>query len=94
MLKSSTISGLILGASIGAALLKFYSLPKEERDAFIGRLKDTTNNLLDNAEDTVEKVEQYMEEVKAKGENAWIEKIYVFKKMFSDLYGFDKKYLL
>lgn len=94
MLKSSTISGLILGASIGAALLKFYSLPKEERDVFMGHLKDTTNDLLDNAEATVEKVEQYMDQVKAKGENAWVEKIYILKKMFRDLYGFDKKYLL
>ena len=94
MSKTSTITAIILGASIGAALLKFYSLPKEEKDALMDYLKKTTNDLLDNAESTVEKVEQYMGEVKSKGDNAWVEKIYVFKKMFSELYGFDKKYLL
>ncbi len=94
MAKSSTITAIIFGASIGAALLKFYSMPKEDRDAFFDHLKKTTDDLLDNAEDTVEKVEQFMTEVKSKGENEWIEKLYVFKKMFKDLYATDKRYLL
>ena len=94
MSKTSTITAIILGASIGAALLKFYNLPEEEKDVLIDYLKKTTNDLLDNAESTVEKVEQYMCEVKSKGDKAWIEKIYVLKKMFSELYGFDKQYLL
>ncbi len=87
MAKSSTIAAVIFGASIGVALLKFYSMPKEDRDAFFDQLKKTTDNLLDNAEDTVEKVEHYMSEVKSKGENDWIEKIYVVKKMLKELYG-------
>lgn len=94
MAKSTTIASLILGASIGIALLKFYSMPKEDRDAFFDRLKKTTDDLLDDAETTVEKVEHYMGEIKMKGENEWIEKIYVLKKMFADFYGTEKKYLL
>ncbi len=35
-----------------------------------------------------------VKEVKSKGENEWIEKLYVFKKMFKDLYATDKRYLL
>ncbi len=94
MPKSSTITALIFGASIGVALLKFYSMPKEDRDAFFDHLKKTTDNLLDNAENTVEKVEQYMSEMKSKGENDWIEKIYVVKKMLKELYGTnDNAYL-
>ena len=87
MAKSSTIAGIILGASIGVALLKFYNLPKEERDAFFDRIKKQTDYLLDNAEDTVEKVERFMGEIKDKDENEWVEKLYVLKKMFRDLYG-------
>ena len=94
MAKSTTIASLILGASIGFALLKFYSLSKEEREVFFDHLKNTTNDLLDDAEATVEKVEQYMDEIKLKGENEWIEKLYVLKKMFTDFYGTEKKYLL
>ncbi len=92
MAKSSTIAGIILGASIGVALLKFYSMPKEDRDAFFDHLKNTTDDLLDNAEATVEKVEHFMGEMKSKGENEWIEKLYVLKKMFRDFYGIDKRY--
>ena len=87
MAKSSTVSAIILGASIGVALLKFYSMPKEERDAFFDRIKKQTDVLLDNAEDTVEKVERFMDQIKSKEENEWIEKLYVVKKMFNDLYG-------
>lgn len=95
MPKSSTIAAVIFGASIGVALLKFYSMPKEDRDAFFDHLKKTTDNLLDNAEDTVEKVEQYMDEMKSKGEKEWMEKLYVAKKMFGEFYGGkDKRFLL
>lgn len=94
MAKSSTIAAIILGASIGVALLKFYSMPKEDRDAFFDRLKKQTDDLLDNAEETVEKVERFMDEIKDKGEKEWIEKLYVLKKMFRDLYGTDRSYLL
>ncbi|MEP6582833.1 MAG: hypothetical protein ABJA90_01145 [Ginsengibacter sp.] len=87
MAKSSTIAAIILGASIGVALLEFYSMPKEERDAFFRQLKNKTSDLLDEAENTVEKVEQFMDEVKSKGENEWIEKLYVVKKLYKELYG-------
>ncbi|MEO8568519.1 MAG: hypothetical protein ABI419_05275 [Ginsengibacter sp.] len=93
MAKSSTIAGIILGASIGVALLKFYSMPKEERDEFFDRIKKQTDYLLDNAEDTVEKVERFMGEIKTKEKNEWMGKIYLLKKMFNDLYGTDKNYL-
>ncbi len=94
MAKTSTITGIILGASIGLALLKFYSMPKEDRDAFFNYLKKQTDSLLDNAEDTVEKVERFVGEMKGSGEKGLIEKLYVLKKMFTDLYGTDKRYLL
>ncbi len=94
MAKSNTIAAIILGASAGVALLKFFSMPKEERDAFLSHLKKRTNDLLDNAEETVEKVEHFMDEIKIKGEDEWIDKLLVLKKMLGDLYGSDKHYLL
>lgn len=94
MAKSNTIAAIILGASAGLALLKFFSMPKEERDAFIDHLKLRTNALLDDAEETVEKVEHFIEEIKLKEEDEWIDKLLVLKKMFKDLYGSEKHYLL
>jgi predicted RNA-binding protein with EMAP domain len=69
-------------------------MPKEERDDFFSHLKNTTHNLLDNAEETVEKVEHFMGEIKSKGENEWIDKLYILKKMFKELYGSEKHFLL
>jgi len=94
MEKSVAISSIILGASIGFALLKFFNLPEEEKESFYKHVKDTTNELLDDAENTVEKVEHFMEEFKSKPDNAWMEKLYVLKKMFLDFYGRERRSLL
>ena len=69
-------------------------MSKEERDAFFNHLKKTTNDLLDDAETTVEKVEHFMGELKSKDKNEWAGKLHILKRMFNDLYGTEKKYLL
>ena len=94
MNKSNTIAALILGAAAGVALISFFTMSKEERDAFSSHLKNTTHNLLDNAEETVEKVEHFMGEIKSKGEDEWIDKLYILKKMFRELYGSERHFLL
>ena len=94
MNQSNTIAAVILGAAAGVALIRFFNMPKEERDLFFSHLKNTTHHLLDDAEDTVEKVEHYMDEIKSKRENEWIDKLYILKKMFRELYGSEKHYLL
>ena len=94
MNKSNTIAAVILGAAAGVALINFFKMPKEERDAFFSHMKNTTHNLLDNAEETVEKVEHFMGEIKSKGENEWIDKLYILKKMFKELYGSERHFLL
>lgn len=94
MAKSNKIAAVILGAAAGVALVKFLNMPREQRNEFYDFLKNKSRQLLDNAEDTVEKVEQYMDEFKEKGDDEWIDKIYILKKMFTSLYGSDRNYLL
>jgi glutaredoxin 2 len=94
MTNTNKVAALILGAAAGVALVKFFSMPKEERKEFYSHLKNTTHELLDNAEDTVEKVEHFMNEYNSKGKDEWIDKLYIVKKMFRNLYGSDKHYLL
>jgi len=94
MNKSNTIAAVILGAAAGVALIRFFNMPKEKKDAFFAHLRNTTHNLLDDAEETVEKVEQYMDEIKLLGEHEWIDKMYILKRMFKDLYGSEQHYLL
>ncbi|HUZ60200.1 MAG TPA: YtxH domain-containing protein [Hanamia sp.] len=94
MTRKDQITAFILGAAAGVALVRFFNMPEEERKAFCNNLKNKTNQLLDNAEDTVEKVEHYIDEYQSKGKNDWIDKLYVLKKMFRNLYGTQKNYLL
>jgi hypothetical protein len=94
MNKSNTIAAVILGAAAGVALIRFFNMPKEKRDAFFSHLKNTTHILLDDAEETVEKVELYMDEIKSKGEDEWIDKLYILKRMFRELYGSEQHFLL
>ncbi|MEP6948844.1 MAG: YtxH domain-containing protein [Ginsengibacter sp.] len=94
MNKSNTIAGIILGAAAGVALIRFFNMPKEKRDFFFAHLRNTTHSLLDEAEETVEKVEHYMDEIKSKGEEEFIDKLYILKRMFKDLYGSEQHFLL
>ncbi|MEO8765906.1 MAG: YtxH domain-containing protein [Ginsengibacter sp.] len=94
MNKSNIIASVILGAAAGVALIQFFNMPKEKKDDYFLHLKNTTHSLLDEAEETVEKVEQYMDEIKSKGENEWIDKLYILKRMFKDLYGSEQHFLL
>ena len=94
MSKSNKVAAIILGAAGGFALIKFLSMPREKRNEFYAFLKNKTTELLDNVEETVENVEQYMDEFQSKGQDEWIDKIYILKKMFKKLYGSDQHYLL
>jgi hypothetical protein len=94
MNKSNTIAAVILGAAAGVALIRFFNMPKEKRDVFFSHLKNTTHSLLDDAEETVEKIEHYMDEIKSKGEDEWIDKLYILKRMFRELYGSEQHFLL
>lgn len=94
MTKSDKAAIVILGAAAGVALWRFFSMPAEERKEFCRHIKETTSELLDNAEETVEKVDHFISQIDEKGKDEWIDKLYLVKKMFKDLYGSDKKYLL
>jgi len=86
MEKKTSIGMAILGAAAAFAVYKFYSMSKEERDEFLNTVKAKTQNLLDDAENTVEKVEHYVAEISSKGKEEWFDKMYLLKKMFTDLY--------
>jgi hypothetical protein len=94
MTKSEKAALIILGAAAGVAVWRFFKMPLEDRKEFYRHIKETTSDLLDNAEDTVEKVNQFISEIDEKGKEDWIDKLYVVKKMFRDLYGSEKKFLL
>ena len=94
MTKSEKAALVILGAAAGVAIWRFFKMPLADRQEFYRHIKETTSDLLDNAEDTVGKVDHFITQIDEKGKNDWIDKLYLVKKMFKDLYGSDKRYLL
>ena len=91
MSKSNYIGGIILGAAAALAIYKYLSMTPEERDELLSEIKEKTHELLNNAEDTVEKVEHYVASIKEKGEGAWVDKMYLAKKMITEFYGSGKQ---
>ena len=94
MSKSNYIGAIILGAAAGLALLKFYSMPDEERQEFISHLKDKAHDLLDDAENTVDKVNHYFAEIDTKQRNEWVDKLFIVKRLLTDLFGSERRYLI
>ena len=93
MTSKNKVAALILGAAVGVALVRFFNLPKEERAEILRGIKEKTSELLDDAENTVEKVEHFMDDFNSKGETEWIDKMYLVKKAFSDFYGGTRRNL-
>ncbi len=92
MSKANTIGALILGAAVGTALIKYYSMPEYERQEFMSHLKNRAHDLLDDAENTVDKVQQHFSEIDAK--QSPVDKLFVFKRLLSDLFGSERRFLI
>ncbi len=92
MSKGNTIGAIILGVAAGVALLKFFSMPEDERQEFISHLKNKAHDLLDDAEGTVEKVKQHFAEIDDKHQP--VDKLFVIKRMLTDMFGSEKRYLI
>lgn len=94
MARSNYIGAIILGAAAGLALLKYYSMPEDERQEFLSHLKNRTHDLLDDAEGTVDKMKQHFAEIDSKAPEEWVDKLFVVKRMIEDLFGSERRYLL
>ena len=92
MSKANTIGAIILGAAAGVALIKFFSMPELERDEFVTHLKNRAHDLLDDAEGTVDKVKNHFAEIDSR-ENP-IDKLFVVKRLISELFGSEKRFLI
>ena len=91
MEKSNKIGAIILGAAAALAIYKYTQMTKEERDEFFSTIRDKTQDLLEDADNTVEKVQHYVAQFKDKQPDQWFDKLYVIRKMFSDFYGITPK---
>ena len=94
MSKANTIGAMILGAAVGVALIKYFSMPELKREEFITHLKNRAHDLLDDAEGTVEKIKDHFAEIDMKPKEAWVDKLFVAKRLLTDLFGSEKRFLI
>jgi len=57
-------------------------------------LKDRAHELLDDAEGTVDTIKQHFAEIDMKPKEAWVDKLFVAKRLLTELFGSDKKFLI
>ncbi len=91
MEKSNQIGAIILGAAAALALYKYTQMTKEERNDFFSAVRDKTHELLEDADNTVEKVQHYVAQIKEKQPDQWFDKLYLVRKMFSEFYGISPR---
>lgn len=91
MEKSNQIGAIILGAAAALAIYKYSQMTKEERDEFFSTIKHKTQELLEDADNTVEKVQHYVAQIKEKQPDQWFDKLYLIRKMFSEFYEISPK---
>ena len=94
MSRANTIGAIILGAAAGVALVKYFSMPPLEKEEFCTHLKNRAHELLDDAEGTVETVKQHFAEIDMKPKEAWVDKLLVIKKLLTELFGSEKRFLI
>ena len=94
MLKSNVIGAIILGAAASVALLEFYRMPYYEREEFLSHLKNKTHDLLDDAEGTLDTVKVHFDEIDSIPVNQWVDKLFVVKRLLTNLFGSERRYLL
>ena len=94
MSRTNTLGALILGAAVGVALVKFFSMPEDEKEEFLTHLKTRAHDLLDDAEGTLNKVQNHFAEIDTKPSDAWVDKLFVGKRLITELFGSDKRFLI
>ena len=86
-MEAKQVGALIFSAAAIYAAYRFFDLSKEERRQVISNIKTRTGDLLEDADNTVEKVQHYFTELKSTQPGNWIDKLYLLRKMFTDFYG-------
>lgn len=86
-MEAKQVGALIFSAAAIYAAYRFFDLPKEERRSMVSNIRERTGDLLEDADNTVEKVHHYFSELKNTQPGNWIDKIYLLRKMFTDFYG-------
>ena len=91
MTNADKVTIVLLGAAVGVAIYRFFNLSDKEKQEFYDALKDRAQLLLKNTDETVETVKQYFTQIDAQPKGALADKLLIFKKMLTSLFGIEKQ---
>ena len=90
-MKANRIEAIIFGAALGVAILRYFNMTQEDKEAFMTRLKDRVSTLLEDTEGTIGQVKEHFEQIDNKDE--WVDKALILKKLLTTLFGTNGKLL-
>lgn len=93
MTNSDKVTGILLGVAVGLALVKFFNMDEKEREKFYDAIKERIQLLLQNTDETAATVKQHFAEIDAKSSDQWIDKLLVFKRLLTTLFGIEGRLL-
>ena len=91
MANADKVTIVLLGAAVGVAIYRFLNLSQKEKQEFYDTLKDRAQVLLRDTDETVETVKQYVSQMDAQPKGALADKLLIFKKMLTSLFGAEKQ---
>lgn len=85
------LATFLLGAAAGAAIMKYKSMTPEEQEELMDKLKKQAGDLRNEAEQTADKIKDYMSELKDKGMETLKDYIGETEKNLHDIFSQEKK---
>ncbi len=93
MASANKIEAIILGAAVGVAVLRYFNMSQEDKEAFMNHLKDRVHLLLEDTDGTIAKVKEHFAMIDQKGKDEWVDKAMILKKLLTTLFGTNGKLL-
>lgn len=90
MVNPKHLATFLLGAAAGAAIMKYNSMNDEEKEKMMSDLKAKADTVKNEAEEGINKLKDYFEELKTKGEEVMKDQLANTENLMNDLFNTKK----
>ena len=87
MVNPKHLATFLLGAAAGAAIMKYNSMNDEEKEKMMSDLKAKADTVKNEAEEGINKLKDYFEELKTKGEEVMKDQLANTENLMNDLFN-------
>ncbi len=87
MVNPKHLATFLLGAAAGAAIMKYNSMNDEEKEKMMSDLKAKADTVKNEAEEGINKLKDYFDELKTKGEEVMKDHLANTENLMNDLFN-------